>query len=84
MLANVFDDFSTGSTNYNSLAGETGLGLGFAKRFTTVLDGQISCSSMPDMGSTFWVRLPLELIAKLQSKNNPRIVFPKQVLRKYC
>ena len=77
LLPNVFDDFSTGSTNYNRLTGGTGLGLGIAKRFTTVLGGKIGCSSTFGSGSTFWVRLPLEMISEPQSKASCKVLLPK-------
>ena len=77
LLLKVFDDFSTGSTNYNRQASGTGLGLGIAKRFSTVLGGEIGCNSTLGEGSMFWVRLPLVVIAKPQIENNIEIVQPK-------
>lgn len=76
-ISNVFEDFSTGSVSYNRLTGGTGLGLGIAKRFTTVLGGQIGCSSNPGVGSIFWVRLPLEAVAEPQIEDSVEIVLPK-------
>jgi PAS domain S-box-containing protein len=76
-ISKVFEDFSTGSVSYNRLTGGTGLGLGIAKRFTTVLGGQIGCSSDPGVGSIFWVRLPFEAIAEPQIEDSVEIVLPK-------
>jgi signal transduction histidine kinase len=81
-ISNVFEDFSTGSVSYNRLTGVTGLGLGIAKRFTTVLGGQIGCSSNPGVGSIFWMRLPLEAVAEPQIKDSVEIVLPKTNLQK--
>ena len=77
LLPNVFDDFSTGSTNYNRLTGGTGLGLGIAKRFTTVLGGKIGCTSSSGTGSTFWVRLPLEVISEPKIRTSHEVLLPK-------
>ena len=82
LMSNVFEDFSTGSASYNRLTGGTGLGLGIAKRFATVLGGQIGCSSKLGVGSIFWVRLPLEVIAEPQIEDSVKIVLPKTNLQK--
>jgi nitrogen-specific signal transduction histidine kinase/CheY-like chemotaxis protein len=37
----------------------TGLGLSLAKRFVEAMGGSIQVESVPDVGSTFWVELPL-------------------------
>ena len=61
LAARVFDDFVTGNSAYDRDVGGTGLGLGIARRFVQALDGQIGVDSTPQMGSTFWVRLPVTL-----------------------
>lgn len=58
----IFDDFVTGNAAYNRDVGGTGLGLGIAKRFVAALEGTISVESTPEVGSTFTVRIPAEIV----------------------
>ena len=59
LQATIFNDFVTGNTAYDRDVGGTGLGLSIAKRFITAMGGDIGVNSIPDKGSTFWVRLPV-------------------------
>ncbi|WP_412550994.1 ATP-binding protein [Shimia sp. MIT910701] len=59
-LPKVFDDFVTNDPTLGRVPGGTGLGLGIARRIVTALGGEIGVESTPDVGSTFWVRLPME------------------------
>ncbi|NKW92060.1 response regulator [Rhodobacteraceae bacterium R_SAG9] len=59
-LPKVFDDFVTNHPTLGRVPGGTGLGLGIARRIVTALGGEIGVESTPDVGSTFWVRLPME------------------------
>ncbi|WP_295177263.1 ATP-binding protein [Shimia sp.] len=59
-LPKVFDDFVTNDPTLGRVPGGTGLGLGIARRIVTALGGEIGLESTPDVGSTFWVRLPME------------------------
>jgi signal transduction histidine kinase len=60
-LHQIFEEFYRG----NSATRGTGLGLAIAKRFVTILGGQIAVESELGKGSTFTVTLPLA-----QSENN--------------
>ncbi|MEC7762628.1 MAG: ATP-binding protein [Pseudomonadota bacterium] len=57
----MFEDFATGDSSYGRARDGTGLGLGIARRLVTALGGEIGAESTEGEGSTFWVRLPLEL-----------------------
>jgi len=59
-LPKVFDDFVTNAQTLGRVPGGTGLGLGIARRTVTALGGEIGVESTPEVGSTFWVRLPME------------------------
>lgn len=54
----IFDDFVTGNTAYDREVGGTGLGLSIAKRFITVLGGEITLASEMGVGSTFQIVVP--------------------------
>ncbi|MGC1494326.1 MAG: ATP-binding protein [Sulfitobacter sp.] len=57
----IFDDFVTGNAAYDREVGGTGLGLSIAKRFVTVLDGEIDVASELGVGSTFRVVVPAKV-----------------------
>lgn len=59
-LPKVFDDFVTNDPTLGRVPGGTGLGLGIARRIVTALGGEIGVESTSGVGSTFWVRLPME------------------------
>lgn len=55
----IFDDFETLDSSYAREVGGTGLGLGIAKRFAKVMNGETGAESEPGEGSLFWLRVPL-------------------------
>ncbi len=61
-IETIFEDFVTGNSAYNREAGGTGLGLGIAQRFATVLEGHVSVESTPDVGSIFKVTVPVSVV----------------------
>ncbi|MFD1343963.1 hybrid sensor histidine kinase/response regulator [Litorisediminicola beolgyonensis] len=58
-LDRIFEDFERIDSSYARAAGGTGLGLGIARRYTLLMDGDIGAESEPGDGSLFWLRLPL-------------------------
>ena len=59
-MAKIFDPFSQADSSVTRRFGGTGLGLSICKKFAEALDGSISVSSEPGVGTTFSVRLPVE------------------------
>ncbi len=55
----IFEDFVTQDTSYGRRTNGTGLGLGIAKRIATALGGEIGVESIENVGSTFWVKIPV-------------------------
>lgn len=60
-LDRVFEDFHTKDPSFARKTSGTGLGLGIARRLVHALGGEIGVESEPGEGSTFWVRLPVEI-----------------------
>ena len=61
-LERVFQDFETGDTSYGRKSSGTGLGLGIARRIVTALGGTMGVDSTPGKGSTFWIKLPVDVL----------------------
>jgi signal transduction histidine kinase len=60
-LARLFQPFTQGDSSTTKQYGGTGLGLTISKHFVEMMGGGISVSSQHERGSTFTVRLPLEI-----------------------
>jgi PAS domain S-box-containing protein len=69
--ARIFDDFVTGNTAYDREVGGTGLGLSIAKRFVSVLGGEISVDSEFGKGSKFCFTVPATRAVPEAGKNRP-------------
>ncbi len=57
--ARLFQEFVQLPNRLQQSVRGTGLGLSLSKRIAEVLGGTVGVDSVPEQGSTFWVRLPL-------------------------
>ncbi len=60
-LDQVFEEFRQAESATASKYGGTGLGLAIVKKFITLMGGEISVESELGKGSTFTIRIPMEL-----------------------
>jgi PAS domain S-box-containing protein len=56
----LFDKFSQADTSISRKFGGTGLGLAITKHLITMMNGTITFTSSPDLGTSFFVSLPLQ------------------------
>ncbi|AIR90784.1 sensor histidine kinase [Pseudomonas cremoricolorata] len=61
LLASLFEDFSQVESPLQKRLRGTGLGLSLCKRFAELLGGEVGVHSEPNVGSSFYVTIPLAL-----------------------
>jgi PAS domain S-box-containing protein len=61
-MKKLFQPFSQTEASMTRKYGGTGLGLEITRRFCEILDGDITANSEPGVGSTFTIRLPVEVV----------------------
>jgi two-component system sensor histidine kinase/response regulator len=60
--AKVFDPFTQADVTTTRKYGGTGLGLAIVSRFCSLMGGDVAVRSLPNQGSCFTVRLPLDVV----------------------
>lgn len=66
----IFTAFEQENANVSQVYGGTGLGLSISKRFTEMMEGQITVSSQIGEGTTFTVTLPFGRVKQEAEKND--------------
>ena len=67
-LSELFQPFHRLDQEHSTIEG-TGIGLTITRRVVELMDGKVDVKSSPGVGSTFWIELPLESIAKSDQVN---------------
>ncbi len=60
-MGRLFEAFSQAEASTRSTYGGTGLGLAISRHFCRLMGGDVTVESEPGHGSTFTIRLPLEV-----------------------
>ncbi len=73
-LDRVFDPFTQLEDATTVRNSGTGLGLAICRELAALLDGRVGATSQPGSGSTFWLEVPLQVVA--MSAAHPRVITP--------
>lgn len=69
-VENIFTPFTQVDNSTSRQYGGTGMGLFISKKFVDIMQGSIYVKSQQGLGSTFFVKIPLEVISYLEVKEN--------------
>ncbi|MCP5060248.1 MAG: response regulator [bacterium] len=75
-IDHVFDEFSQADETTTGDYGGTGLGLPISRRFCQMMGGNITVDSVVGEGSTFTIRLPLQVVEKPEAEA-PQVMAPE-------
>lgn len=60
-MGRLFESFSQAESSTSRRYGGTGLGLALTRRFSEMMGGTVTVESVPGVGSTFTIRLPMQV-----------------------
>ncbi|MFI0471883.1 ATP-binding protein [Halomonas sp. HMF6819] len=72
----LFTPFQQADDSIYSRFGGTGLGLSICRSLAEAMEGSLGVKSKPDVGSCFWVRLPLRRVKSQKKASDGKMVLP--------